>query len=150
MTVGPLLEYAACIWDPYQEYLICEIEKIQRRDARWELSDYNCYSSVTEMLNSLEWSTLESKRYNSRLSQLYKIMHHHTPAYHTSAAILSANTTSNKTPPPALFYNASYIHYYLSAKLFPKTINQWNNLPNNIIESSLIQYFMAAITTEQV
>ena len=39
--VRPLLEYAACIWDPHQEYLIYEIEKIQRRAARWALSDYN-------------------------------------------------------------------------------------------------------------
>ena len=95
MIVCSLLEYEACIWDPYQEYLIYEIEKIQRRAARWALSDYNCYSSVTEMLNSLGWSTLESRRYISRLSQLYKIMHHHIPACHTSTAILSTNTTSN-------------------------------------------------------
>ena len=33
-AVRPLLEYAACIWDPHQEYLIYEIEKIQRRAAR--------------------------------------------------------------------------------------------------------------------
>ena len=80
--VHPLLEYAACIWDPHQEYLIYEIDKIQRQAARWALSDYNHYSSVTEMLNLLGWPTLESRRYISRLTQLYKIMHHHTPAMH--------------------------------------------------------------------
>ena len=79
--VRPLLEYAVCIRDTYQEYLIYEIEKIQRQAARWVLSDYNCYSSVTEMLNLLGWPTLESRKYISR-SQLYKIMHHHTPAIH--------------------------------------------------------------------
>ena len=42
------------------------------------VSDYNCYSSVTEMLYSLGWPTLESRRYISRLTQLYKIMHNHT------------------------------------------------------------------------
>ena len=30
--VRPLLEYAACVWDPYQEYLIYDLEKIQRRE----------------------------------------------------------------------------------------------------------------------
>ena len=36
--VRPLLEHAACIWDPYQEYLIYDLEKIQRRAARRVLS----------------------------------------------------------------------------------------------------------------
>ena len=48
----------AYAWDPHQEYLIYEIEKIQRQAARWALSDYNHYSSVTEMLRLLGWPTL--------------------------------------------------------------------------------------------
>ena len=53
------------IWDPHQEYLIYEIEKIQIPATRWTLSDYNRYSIVamTEMLNSLGWPTPESRRY---------------------------------------------------------------------------------------
>ena len=60
--VRSTLEYAACVWDPYQEYLIYDIEKIQRRAARWVLSDYSYYSSVTDMLNRLKWPTLQEKR----------------------------------------------------------------------------------------
>jgi len=58
--VRPLLEYASCVWDPYQKYLIHDIEKIQRHAARWVMSDYSTYSSVTEMLKLLEWPTLET------------------------------------------------------------------------------------------
>ena len=75
-----LLEYAAYICDPHLQYLIYEIEKIQRRAARWALSDYRHYNSLTEMLKSLGWST--SNSYISRLTQLYKIMHRYTPAIH--------------------------------------------------------------------
>ena len=39
-TLVQALEYAACVWDPYQEYLY-DLEKIQQRAARWVLSDYN-------------------------------------------------------------------------------------------------------------
>ena len=49
--IYPLLEYVACIWDLNQEYSIYEIEKIQKPVARWVVSDYNHYSSVTAMLN---------------------------------------------------------------------------------------------------
>ena len=45
------LEYAAFIWNPYHEYLMYEIEKIQRPAARWVLYNYSYYSSVTDMLN---------------------------------------------------------------------------------------------------
>ena len=39
--VRPCLEYASSVWDLYQLYLIYDIEKIQRRAARWTLSDFN-------------------------------------------------------------------------------------------------------------
>ena len=32
--VRPCLEYASSVWDPYQLYLIYDIEKIQRRSSR--------------------------------------------------------------------------------------------------------------------
>ena len=68
--VRPCLEYAACVWDPYQLYLKNEIEKVQRRTARWILSEYSryVYSSVTNMLSLLQWTTLEERRYTTRLS----------------------------------------------------------------------------------
>ena len=42
----------------YQEYLVYNIEKVQRCAARWVPSDYSCYSNVTEMLNSFGCPTL--------------------------------------------------------------------------------------------
>ena len=53
--VRPIMEYAACVWDPYQKYLTNNIEKIQRRAARWVLSDYRQQSSVADMLHQLQW-----------------------------------------------------------------------------------------------
>ena len=73
--VSPCLEYAACVWDPYQLYLKNEIEKVQRRAARWILSDYSRYSSVTNMLSLLQWTTLEERRYTTRLSVFYRILY---------------------------------------------------------------------------
>ena len=57
--VCPIMEYSASVCrDPHQQYLIDNIEKIQRRAARWVLSDYRQQSSVTNMLNQLHWPTL--------------------------------------------------------------------------------------------
>ena len=73
--VRPCLEYASSVWDPYQLYLISNIEKIQRRAARWTLSDYNRYSSVSNMLKQLQWSSLEKRWSDSRLCMFYRILH---------------------------------------------------------------------------
>ena len=54
------MEYTASVWDPHQQYFIDNIKKIQRRAARWVLSDYRQQSSVTNMLNQLHWPTLHA------------------------------------------------------------------------------------------
>ena len=56
--VRPILEYANVVWDPHQQYLIDNIEMVQRRAARWVKRDYRLTSSVSDMMEDLQWSTL--------------------------------------------------------------------------------------------
>ena len=74
--VHPILEYSSSVWDPYLLTDIQSIEKVQRRAARWVSSDYNTFSSVTSMLNNLQWPTLSNRQKFARLSTFYKIIHH--------------------------------------------------------------------------
>ena len=76
--VRPQLEYAAPVWDPYIQEDIQRIEMVQRRAARWVLSDYSPYSSVSDMLGRLGWRTLEQRRADSRLVLFYKIVPFHS------------------------------------------------------------------------
>ena len=69
--VTPILEYATEVWDPHHKFLIRKIEMVQRRAARWVLSDYRFQSSVTAMIDELGWVTLEQRRRRNRLIQLY-------------------------------------------------------------------------------
>ena len=66
--VRPILEYASAVWDPHQQYLINNIEMVQRRAARWVKQDYRQTSSVSNMLYDLQWSTLHERRKCCRLS----------------------------------------------------------------------------------
>ena len=70
--VRPTLEYASSMWDPYHNNHIASIEKIQRRALRWIFDDYNYNHSVTTMLQSLNWPTLQHRRKRMRLILLYK------------------------------------------------------------------------------
>ena len=54
----PHLEYTSNVWDPHHVGNIMELEKVQRRAARWVLNDYGQFSSVISMLDQLSWPTL--------------------------------------------------------------------------------------------
>ena len=45
---------------------------IQRRAARWVLGRYDRLDSVTDMISSLKWRSLELRRSQARLCLLYK------------------------------------------------------------------------------
>ena len=70
--VRPQLEYCAPVWHPWQDKLNYNVERVQRTAARYVLNDYGKTSSVTEMLNTLYWQTLQSRRIKSSLILLYK------------------------------------------------------------------------------
>ena len=66
--VRPLLEYVSCVWDPCAEGMKHDLEVVQRRAAILVLNDYDRHSSVTGMLSSTGWKTLETRRREARLS----------------------------------------------------------------------------------
>ena len=130
--VRPTLEYAASIWDPYTQKNKTKLEKVQRSAARFVSSDYSRHSSVTSMLENLEWQSLENRRKAARLANLYKIRNgelHVTagdkqliPARSSRAHSLMFKHLTSRTE----IYKNSY---------FPKTIANWNALPPAVIEA---------------
>ena len=54
--VRPLLEYSSSVWDPHSQDLINKLERVQRRAARFVVNDYSRHSSVSVMLNQLDWA----------------------------------------------------------------------------------------------
>ena len=109
--VRPIMEYAASVWDPHQQYLIDNIEKIQRQAARWVLSDYRQQSSVTNMLNQLHWPTLQLRCYISRLSRFIRLF-----TIITLLSICHPTTCLHHIQPD------NYIHIDTSFRLFPPPV----------------------------
>ena len=46
--VRPQLEYALAVWDAHSKRLISQIEQVQRRAARWTVSNFDRQASVTK------------------------------------------------------------------------------------------------------
>ena len=62
---------------------------VQCRAARYTCNRYHNTSSVTEMLRTLNWSTLEKRRIRTRIIFLYKLIHHLVAIYPTNLLIQS-------------------------------------------------------------
>ena len=121
----PILDYATVFWDPYQQYLINEIEKVQRRAARWVMGDCRYISSVSSMISALQWPSLEWHLHN-RLT-FYNFVNKVT-------VFDLLPSTYNIPPPHYIIRWSSMSHYQMSYFPMAKTICDLNNLPHQIIE----------------
>ena len=59
--VRPHIEYAATVWDPHISKQKHSLEMVQRRAARWVTNRYHNTSSVSDMLHTLGWRSLEHR-----------------------------------------------------------------------------------------
>ena len=67
LYIRPILEYASTVWAPYIKSSIEKLEAIQRHTARFVFSDYDYLSSITSILNQLDWPNLAIRRQVSTL-----------------------------------------------------------------------------------
>ena len=74
IMVRPIMEYACRVWSPYTKKNIQTFETVQRRAARFVKNDYFNFSSVTAMMQDLEWPTLEERRWVTKVTMLVKIL----------------------------------------------------------------------------
>ena len=71
--VCPILENGSSVWDPQSIPLQDELEKVQKRAARFITGNYPYETgSFTGILEQLKWESLKKRRKDSRLIMLYK------------------------------------------------------------------------------
>ena len=120
--VRPKLEYAAPIWHHYHETQIGQVEKVHRTAARWTCRRWRNTTSVGDMLDDLEWPSLETRREQSSLTFFYKI----------HSGTVSLDKDKYLTPAPNFrrtraSHESQYTRYFaysdaLENSFFPKTI----------------------------
>ena len=97
--VRPKLKYAALNWNPHSKLQINQIEKVQRKAAHWTCRRWRNTSNVGEMLDEIEWPSLEARRDQSSLLFFHKIhcgaMSFEKDKYITPAHILKTTRSSH-------------------------------------------------------
>ena len=145
--VRPLAEYAATVWDPHTKENVRKLEMVQRLGARWVLGRYHNRSSVTSMLEKLNWRSLEQRRADSRLAMLYKM-----------ANSLVAIDASPLLVPMEGIQHSAHPHRYVvpttrtvlhQNSFFPRTIRQWNSLPSSVAQASSLDAFKHQVSRLQ-
>ena len=135
--VRPVLEYASTVWDPNLVQDIQKLEKVQRSASRYVFNNYERKpGTVTSLLQTLQWDTLEDRRELSRLAMMYKIENglvDLNPTYFYNKA--DCRTRGNK------IFQERTKKAVFNQSFFPKTLRQWNKLPPNLTGAKTLGAF---------
>ncbi len=140
--IRPLMEYAPTVWDPHTQKEKQQLEKVQNR---YVMNRHRNRSSPTEMLQDLEWLSLEERRRLQNLTMLYKIDNglvaidgqcYLTPAETTYSSPRS-HTKTDVVPHSKTDYHEN--------SFFVRTVRDWNGLPNSTVTAPTVNAFRARL-----
>lgn len=139
--IRPMLEYANVVWFPHTVSGINKIERVQRMAARFICNKYSRHVSPSELCRQLGLSSLEKRAKTARLKFLYELANDHfnlpkeNYLIHTSKRLTRYN--HGKLYEEDVAHNNCF-----KFSFFPRTINEWNHLPQNVVHSSSIEIFL--------
>ena len=141
--VRPHLDYAVAAWDPYTAKNISSIERVQRQAARFVTSTYQREASVTLLLNSLKWNSLQDRREAHRLSCFHKMLH--------GQLDIDAQTHIKPKPDRSRRGHSSQFEIPLTRldvyknSFFPRTTRAWNDLDSTLVSLTDSAKFKVAL-----
>ena len=146
--IRPICEYAAVIWSPHLQTNIHQLEMIQRKATRFVFNDYSRHSSVTTMLNELDWKSLEKRRDDTILVMFHKIINQYVdiPYDHILHEVPSTTRSSSSKK---YLHLPSRIDFYMQS-FFPRAIRLWNHLPDHLVETDNVDTFKSLLLLLQV
>ena len=146
--IRPLLEYSDSVWDNSPAYVKKQLDDIHYEAARI-ITGGTKLCSHDKLLSDLGWDTLQERGIKHKLVIFYKILNNLTPPYlqdfvpplvqeanpyrlRNSNDIRTIHANTN------LYFNSIYYNYNY---IYPSTIRGWNNLPQEIKQSSSVASF---------
>ena len=140
--VRPILEYSSTVWDPSFVSHTKQLEAVQRTAARFVLHRYHNRSSVTDMIATLGWTSLEQRRKSSKLCMMYKILHDQV---HFSKSKIEPAPIRNRRGNSQQLKQLQCRTAYRQASFLPSTIREWNALPEYAVAAGSLDTFVSRI-----
>ena len=143
--VRPKLQYACSAWDPHHQKDNAALERIQRKVARFVTENYDRTTSVTEMLQDLQWDTLETMRRHARLSTVYKMCHGLLDG--DWGDYLKTNREGRTRGGHDFKFIVPKGHKDIFRfSVFPRTITEWNKFPQETVSSQSLCIFKSKLS----
>jgi hypothetical protein len=148
--VRPLLEYASSVWDPKLASDIQKIEMVQRRAARFVTGSYKrTPGTVTNILQQLNWPSLEQRRKEQRIIIMYKIQHN-AIAIPIPQYIHRQSTSKTRQYNSSRFREMGPKKNVYKYSFFPRTILDWNSLPHAVYNIHDLENFKSVLTESRM
>ena len=125
---------------PHLKLQINQIEKVQRTAAHWTCRRWRNTSSVGEMLDELEWPSLEVQRDQSSLLLFHKIHCRAVVFIEQDKYMTPAHSLKTTRSPHSVQYRRHQT-YSDALKNPPRTIPHWNSL-SPVANSQSTEEFM--------
>ena len=141
------MEFASAVWDPHLKKNIKEVETFQRRAARFVKGVYKREDGiVTQLLNELEWPTLETRRKCHRIELLHASLNGENSGI-TIPSYLRIPPHRYNTRSQATIINPATQGDIYKNSFFPRTITEYNRLPPDIRQIKMEASFKLALRT---
>ena len=142
--VRPLLEYSSSVWDPHTQKNIKKLEMVQHRASRYVLHRHRNTSSVTDLLHTLNWRSLESRRKDMRLCMMFKIDRGLVAISKDSRLIPQKRPTRHSHSRAFQTITCGIEKRRMS--FFPRKWRDWNALPPDISDLETLEAFKASVS----
>jgi hypothetical protein len=122
---------------------IYELEMAQKRAARIVTRNYRTTTSVTKMIENLQWPTLQDRRRKAKAIMLYRIVHH-------LVAIPSQPYLVPRGADLTRGHNIRFLlltlgYRVMNIPFFSSTIRLWNDLPSDTVYAPCVERFKNSI-----
>lgn len=147
--VRPITEYASTVWDNNAKGNIDKIEKVQRRAARFVTGNYERQASVTNMIQTLGWPTLQQRRHFTSLVMFYKVSHQLVAIPVTMLPPMLRDSTGHMS---RYHHNLAYLIPYgridsYRQSFVPRTVLLWNYLPCHVVNATTCDTFKVQLAS---
>jgi len=141
--VRPIVENASTVWDPFTQNNIDKLEQVQRRAARYVTGDHRRTSSVTSMLQNLQWASLQQRRHNAKVVMMYRIVYNLIQIPSQPYLFLQPMTRTRGHIQRYLVPHSRLILH--QGSFFPSTIRLWNRLDASVVAANSIEDFKSRL-----
>ena len=147
--VRPTLEYGCSVWDPHHQNQIDDLEKVQRRAARFVTGNYTMeHGNTKKNLDLLNWPPLASRRTRAKLHLLHR-------AQSKSIELPLDDLVWEVSPPKTRNRTNTKLNFPIphstvdshKFSFFPNTIRSWNKLPEHIKANPSLPGFKKSLGT---